>query len=73
MDMWEKPGCHKPTMTEDGKHNKTHKDGDDLGMVTMAARVNPTFQSHAFVPLFLHDHSNIHGMMAYLLHPSMKS
>jgi hypothetical protein len=45
MDMWEKPGCHKPTMTEDGKHNKTHKDGDDLGMVTMAARVNPTFQS----------------------------
>ena len=47
----------------------THKDGDDLGMVTMAARVNPTLQSPAFVPLFLHDHSNIHGTMPYLLHP----
>ena len=28
------PGCHKPTMTGDGKHT-THKNGDDLGTVYM--------------------------------------
>ena len=26
------PGCHKPTMTGDGKHT-SHKNGDDLGIV----------------------------------------
>ena len=35
---------HKPTMTGDGMNPTPKKNGDDLGMVQMAAKVNPTLK-----------------------------